>query len=101
MRKFIIYGDELIMGVVEYHRDLLPKKYDKEKILGGGRWEWIPHNYPNKVFFFGNSMEYGKATKEQLLIAWENTLISPSIENCEIIFSELNSFGDVLEENNF
>ena len=46
-------------------------------------------------------MEYGKATKEQLLIAWENTLISPSIENCEIIFSELNSFGDVLEENNF
>ena len=100
VRKFIIIDNELIMALVEFHNQLIPKSKTDIKPTGGGRWEWDKKLYDNKIFFFGSSQEFGKVTKEQLLSAWNNSLISISLEDCEIIFSEKEYFGDVLKEIN-
>jgi len=112
VRKFIIVDNQIIMGLVEFHHDLLPKSKPKSnfmmigeiktepqsKPIGGGRWEYNNELYPGKVFFFGKSHEFGSVTEQQLRDAWENSLISPFIENCEIIFSTQKHFSQVLIE---
>jgi hypothetical protein len=100
VRKFIIIDNELILGCVSYHSHLIPKSFREkgENPIGGGRWEWNDKDYPRKIFFFGSSFDFGRVTEQQLKDAWENSLISPAIENCEIIFSEKEFFSDVLKE---
>lgn len=100
IRKFIIIDGELVMGTVEHHAELIPSRmYGKIKPIGGGRWEWNKERYPNKLFFFGSSYEFKGVTEEQLRDAYENTLVSLSFENCEVIYSTKEYFSQVLIEN--
>jgi hypothetical protein len=100
VRKFIIIDNEIIMALVEFHYELIPKSKKSIKPIGGGRWEFNPTKYPGKIFFYGRSVDFGSVTEKQLRDAWENSIISPSIEDCEIIFSEKEYLSDVLKENN-
>jgi hypothetical protein len=99
MRKFIINNNEIILGNVNYHRELAHKNLPNN-IIGGGYWEWSPKRLGNKIFFYGKSEDFGPVTKEQLIEAFQNTLLSDDIENAEIIFSTYNRFSDVLIEYN-
>ena len=38
VRKFIIIDNELIMALVEFHNQLIPKSKTDIKPTGGGRW---------------------------------------------------------------
>lgn len=37
--KFIIYGDTLLMGCVDHHKDLLFNGFDRHLVKGGGMYE--------------------------------------------------------------
>ena len=103
-RKFIIVYDEMleaheiIMGDVEYHEQLIQKSQERKDVLGGGRWEWNKELYGDVLFIYGLSQDFGPVTKEQFFRAWPISLISPSIENCKVIFSKKEYFSDVLKE---
>jgi hypothetical protein len=100
VRKFIIYDNQIRMGLVELHVDLLPKGFDRSLVKGGGRWEYKPDTFGNKVFFFGHSFDFGPCTKDDFFAAWDNSYISPSLESAEINFSEHEYFSDVLKHLN-
>ncbi len=101
VRKFIIIENEVIMGLVEFHSELIPNTMKSYKPTGGGIWEYNPVKFPNKLFIFGRSIDYGSVTKEQFIEAWQNSSwLHPFLENCEIIFSDKQYFSEVLKENN-
>lgn len=59
--KFIIEGDELILGKVTYHKQLAT---DVKNVKGGG---WFSLKNDNKTIqFFGDSQDFGKATLEDI-----------------------------------
>lgn len=98
VRKFVIYDGQIRMGVVELHRELLPEKFDRALVQGGGRWEYDPKNYGNKAFFFGKSFDFGPCKKDDFFAAWDNSYISPALENAEIYFSDYEYISQVLEQ---
>ncbi len=54
--KFIIEGDNLILGKVTYHNDLV---IDRKNVKGGGQFKFISDD--NSFVFSGSSHEYGIA----------------------------------------
>lgn len=59
--KFIIEDDSLIMGKVNYHRDLAT---DKSKVKGGG---WFKYDKDTNTFiFYDSSFDFGKAKLEDI-----------------------------------
>ena len=56
--KFIRLGDDLLMGWVEFHMDLIPKKRYKETPLGGGVINIDVNN--KSITFTGKSQDFGK-----------------------------------------
>lgn len=97
IKKFIIVGNTLIIGMVEFHFQLIPKG-NKESVIGGGCWEWKKDQYPGKIFFFGKSHEFGQCTEQQIRDAWDSSYISPFLENCKIIYSQKDYFMQILIE---
>ena len=63
-RKFTIYDNEVLIGVVNYHKDLLPKGYDPDKVAGGGMWDSLPEK--KEITFFGQSFDFGPFDREAL-----------------------------------
>lgn len=55
--KFMLYGDELRMARVEFHRDLLPDNFDRTKIHGGG-YARVDKDR-NAVILSDSSFEFG------------------------------------------
>lgn len=95
-KKWLINNGEL-----EFHYELLNDTRRKFVTLGGGRWEWDKEE--NIFYFYGKSLDYGMITPQQFKDAFENSLLSPFIENANvIIFSQYEYFSDVLNymENN-
>jgi hypothetical protein len=62
-QKFIIYDDEIIIGRVGLHKELLPKDSDPEKIFGGGLFT-IDREKKN-VHLYGKSEDFGHFDKEK------------------------------------
>lgn len=59
--KFIIEGDSLILMKVSYHHEIATNKDD---VKGGG---WFRYDHPNNTFiFYGESVDFGKATLEDI-----------------------------------
>ena len=59
--KFIVEGNNLIIGKVTYHKDLVT---DKTQVKGGGFWNW---NKDKKEFILsGDSYDFGRATAEDI-----------------------------------
>ena len=68
--KFIIENDEtlgdcLILGRVTYHKQLA---YDESKVKSGGWWKLKD----NRITFYGDSYDFGRATLEQVTDAVMN-----------------------------
>ena len=56
-QKFMIYGDRILLGRVNLHRELLPPNPDYTKIYGGGMFEI---DRENKVIrLHGYSSDFG------------------------------------------
>lgn len=89
--KFVINDGDLILGHVEFHKELI-KGRDKNKTIGGGRW----YVDTNIIYFYGRSVDFGRVTKEEFDAAFKQ----PSIECNKIIFSTKEYFSDVLKELN-
>ena len=70
-QKFIINNNELIMGDVIMHEDLLKNK-KRNKTIGGGYW--YIHEETNTMYFYGKSIDFGKVTEEQFNKAKKNIL---------------------------
>lgn len=59
--KFIIEGDELILGKVTYHKQLAT---DVKNVKGGGWWSF--NEDKTEITFFGKSEDFGYATLEDI-----------------------------------
>lgn len=98
--KFIINNNKIILGDVIYHLELVTEGLKKEETIGGGRYLVYPELYGDIVFFYGSSFEFGKLNKEQFDLALTNSQLLPEWKDYKIIFSEKESFSDVLKEQN-
>lgn len=65
--KFIIYDGEFLLGMVYLHEHLLPDKYDREKVCGGGYFKIDQDRKIVKVH--GKSYDFGKFDEPKLLEA--------------------------------
>jgi len=90
-KKFVINDGMLILGDVELHRELV-KCRDRSKTVGGGKWFY--DRDINTIYFYGESIDFGSITKQQL----DEAIKQPSVEDAIIIFSEKELFDDVLKE---
>jgi len=90
--KFIIADDQLIMGHVELHRELIK---DTSKIVGGG-W-WYINKERTKAYLYSKSFDFGRVTKEQLVSALENGYVSGGMDKMEIYFSESDKLSEAIE----
>jgi hypothetical protein len=91
--KFIIQDGDLILGWVDSHFLLKHKDIDDSTIVGGG---WFHMNQDEgTLLLYGKSIEYGSVTAEAVKEAFK----SPSIEACEILFSERNDFEEAKVNN--
>lgn len=60
--KFIIYNNQIILGRVRFHKDLLPDDYDYALTKGGGQFEI---DFDNKILkVFDKSFDFGKFDKD-------------------------------------
>jgi hypothetical protein len=86
-QKFIIIDDQVIMGTVEFHRELVGDYHIKQglKVIGGGSWHFDEEN--NILYFYGRSDDYGAVTAETFTKALKESLISPTLEEAQIKFS--------------
>jgi hypothetical protein len=91
-RKWIINDEDLILGDVEFHEELVCKGRDKEKTVGGGRWHY--DRDANIIYFWGKSVDFGQATEKEFINAFKQ----PSVEQATIVFSLKLDFKDVLKE---
>ena len=74
--KFIIENDEtlgdcLILGRVTYHKQLA---YDESKVKSGGWWKLKD----NRIIFYGDSYDFGRATLKQVTDAVLNDKVFTS-----------------------
>jgi hypothetical protein len=59
--KFIVEGNNLIIGKCTFHKQLVT---DKEQVKGGGMWEW---DRDNKTFMlYGDSHDFGAVAYEHV-----------------------------------
>lgn len=74
--KFIIEGDRLVLGKVEYHEDLADNKYN---VKGGG---WFYYDREKDLFIlYGKSIQFGPAKIEDIINAVKNGFVdSPSLK---------------------
>jgi hypothetical protein len=91
-RKWIINDDDLILGDVEFHEDLLTGDRKQKNTVGGGRWHIDTER--DIIFFWGKSIDFGQATKKEFDYAFKQ----PSVEHYETFFSLKTDFNDVLKE---
>lgn len=90
--KLVINDDDLILGDVEFHEDLLTGDRKQKTTAGGGRWHRDIER--NVIFFWGKSVDFGQATKKE----FDYSFKQPSVEHHEIFFSLKTDFKDVLKE---
>lgn len=76
-RKWVINDDWLILGDVEFHEDLLSGDRKQRNTAGGGRWHVDRER--KVIFFYGKSIDFGQATKEE----FEHAFKQPSVEHSE------------------
>lgn len=54
------------MGLVNYHRDLLPEQFKTELVCGGGQYNIDEDDGNTTVHFFGKSYDFGSFSRETL-----------------------------------
>ncbi len=96
-QKWIINRNELIVGNVFYHEELLGSKRTRKETIGGGLW-WIDEE-KKITYFYGASTDFGSVTEEQFQVAINNTyFLSHHISEGTIYFSQEGKFENVLKQ---
>lgn len=93
--KFIIENDSLIIGKVEYHRDLAT---DTKNVKGGG-WYLMREN---TIVFYGESFDFGPAKLEDIKKCVESGLVyfrNSNISNRHV-FKYISKSGEITELKN-
>lgn len=91
-KKFIINDDDLIIGNVEFHKELLCKTRERNKTVGGGKWNFDREK--NIIYFWGKSTDFGQVTRKQ----FEDSFKQTSVEQASLVFSHKMNFLEVLKE---
>jgi hypothetical protein len=94
-KKFIINNGNLVMGHVEYHKELLS---DHTKTVGGGWWEY--NKEKDIMYLYSRSMDFGQAKREDVIGAIQTGLISTSLNNTKFFHSYEEFLCDVMEDEN-
>ena len=63
--KFIIYGNELRIGRVDLHKQLLPEQPDLSKVYGGGLWRIDKE--AKRLHLSGRSHDFGRFDESRAL----------------------------------
>lgn len=95
-QKFIINDNEIILGDVEFHKELIVDQQKHKQTIGGGRWFWDEDG--KIVYFYSSSTDFGQVTKEQFESAFANSILSPCWDECKIVFSQKEWFADAKKD---
>lgn len=98
IRKLEIGKDELVMGNVEYHKELIKSG---DIVRGGGRW--LADHAKKILYLWGHSSDFGQADSNVIFRSLPNSLISPFLEGYKVFYSsyisdtlpELNTFEEI------
>lgn len=90
-KKFVISRNQLIIGNVQFHMDLVSRDM-RNTVVGGGYWHRDIEK--NMMYFYGTSTDFGSVTFEQFDAASKQL----SIETHKLYFSQKDLLSDVLEE---
>lgn len=95
--KFIVEGDNLIIGRVTYHKDLVT---DKDKVKGGGWWKLEG----TTMTFWGDSFDFGRAKVDDIkacIVAGNVWSDKYEIENItkQFNFQYKEPFGEIIKLN--
>jgi len=97
-KKWIINDNTLIVGDVQYHRDLLP---NHKGTIGGGLWHYDKET--NTLVLYGQSHDFGRVSKTSLINAKKDCLIRHGLppdrityaNEVNIVFSESETIIDL------
>ncbi len=92
-QKFIICDNKIILGYVEYHKDLIEESRHTD-VIGGGEW----YDYKNVLYFYSNSLKFGAVNKEQFEGALKNFVPDDEFKDFKIVFSTKESLSDAIIE---
>lgn len=59
--KFIVEGNNLIIGKCTYHKQLVE---DKDQVKGGGMWKWDQEK--KEFLLYGDSHDFGSAEADDI-----------------------------------
>ena len=92
-RKFIIEGEDLKLGIVEYHKELA---IDKKNVNGGG-WFYIDKDHTFILFYF-TSMDFGSVSFDQIKKVKESMNFRLGLEEFEWRFSSHEFISDAVKD---
>lgn len=79
VNKFVIYKNEIRLGRVEFHRELLPDGYNRVDVYGGGIF--IIDTETKTVYLSGSSMDFGHFDRSKIEGA---TITNPHLQGYKI-----------------
>lgn len=90
--KFIINNGNLVLGNVEFHRELARD----HKTTKGGGWYHLDKE-AKKLYLYSESMDFGPCARPDVEQAINEGLLSPFLDDFEIYFLETPLLGKALE----
>ena len=91
-RKWVINDGQFKMSsAVEFHRQI---SNDNSTTIGGGMW----HLEKDALYLYGESMDFGRCTEEQVREALAKSYLGLRFENCKIYFTPIDSIFIAMEE---
>jgi hypothetical protein len=93
--KFIIINGTLVMGVVDYHKDLIDKSLLNPDVIGGGRFLRAYAEQKHYILFYGKSEEFGKIRRADFELF---ILTDKSLKDQVFIFSDKEYASDAIAE---
>lgn len=95
-KKFIVRGEDFIMGNVELHRDLVEKP---DGIEGGGFWELDRHK--KIMYLYSKSYDFGSIKKERIVEAFKTSYISGGLTGYKVYYHASDDIIDCILEGEF
>lgn len=94
-KKFIINNGNLVMGHVDFHKELVN---DHSTTKGGGWWEFDKEK--NIMYLYNRSIDFGQAKRDDVIQAIQTGLLSPRLNNTKFFHSYEDYICDVHSDKN-
>ena len=101
--KFIVILDEhdnlhdIVLAHTNLHANIVPR--NKPKVLGGGWWHLENHDTLQKLYLYKLSVDFGQATKKQIISAMKEGLFGTVWSDAEIYYSTAMVMNDDTKKN--